>query len=285
LVAKGGRSLFSPWKNCPQLFLRHRLAAGALRFFVEFAQPKAGFSRQQLLVSGSDLWQNTPNIKLTQLFYSPPSGRIWPGRHRRGTGGFLACALGFSPAKGEKQVAKVKGTVFGPRLEFIRKKGTPAELQQIMDLLSPEFRDLIARHIMSSQWYPFEYYVELNRALVKVLGRGQEDILCDVGYYSADVSLNGIYKTFFRVGTPGFIIKAATKAWGQYFQNGDLKVDVHTSRSLTMNFTGIELLSREHFISTAGWVKKVLELSGAKTVKALIGKFSPVLVTLEVSWE
>jgi len=182
-------------------------------------------------------------------------------------------------------VAKVKGTVFGPRLEFIHKNGTLAEQQQVMALLSPEFRELIDRHLMSSQWYPFEYYVELNQAMVKVLGRGRDDLLRDVGYYSADVSLNGIYKTFFRVGTPGFIIKAATKAWAQYFQNGEIKVDVHSDKRLTMNFTQIELLSREHFLSTAGWVIKVLELSGAKTVKAVIGKFSPELVTLEVNWE
>ncbi|NTV53147.1 MAG: DUF2378 family protein [Candidatus Firestonebacteria bacterium] len=182
-------------------------------------------------------------------------------------------------------MAKVKGTVFGPRLEFIQKKGTPAQQQQVMDLLDPSFRDIIARRVMPHGWYPFEYYVALNRAIVKVLGHGDEAILREVGYYSANVSLNGIYKTFFRAGTPGFIVKIATRAWEQYFQNGQLKVETHTAQSLTMHFTGIEVLAREHFISTAGWIKKVLELSGAKNVKVELGKFGPELVTLEVSWE
>ena len=58
----------------------------------------------------------------------------------------------------------------------------------------------------------------------------------------------------------------------------------HEEKRLTMKFDKLELLAKEHFVSTAGWVQRVLELSGAKDVKINIGKFEPSLVTLEVSW-
>jgi len=182
-------------------------------------------------------------------------------------------------------MAKVKGTVFSPRLDYIEKKASPAEQAQIHELLSPELRTQIEQHMLSNQWYPFEYYLELNRAIVQVLGHGQEAILREVGYYSAEVALNGIYKTFFRAGSPGFIIKIATRAWEQYFQNGALRVETHSDKQLTVHFTGIEVLAREHFISTAGWITKVLELSGAKNVRIDIGQFGPALVTLEILWD
>ncbi len=181
-------------------------------------------------------------------------------------------------------MAKVKGSVFGPRLEYVKKRGTPDQETKILERLSPEFKEDMRRLFMTHQWYPFEYYIELNQAIVSVMGKGNIEFLREVGYFSADHALNSFYKFFFKAGSPEFIIKVATSAWNQYFQNGSLSVDVHEQKRLTMKFEKLEILAKEHFVSTAGWVQRVLELSGAKGVTINIGKFEPSLVTLEVSW-
>jgi hypothetical protein len=181
-------------------------------------------------------------------------------------------------------MAKVKGSVFGPRLKYIKSHANPEQEKAIWDGMSEALRNDVTRVIIS-QWYPFEHYLELNRAIVKELGHGNMEILHDVGRYSADDALHGIYKLFFKVGSPNIIIKAATSAWNQYFQNGVLSVNIHSAKSLTMMFQNVELLSQEHFISVRGWVQRVLELSGGKNVRVAVGKLEKLSTTLEVSWE
>lgn len=181
-------------------------------------------------------------------------------------------------------MALVKGSVFGPRLNYLKSHGSPEQEQAVMESLSEPARQAL-RHVIVSQWYPFEHYIELNRAIVKIMGKGDIEILHEVGRCSADEALNGIYKLFFKVGSPNVIIKSAVRAWNQYFQNGELSVEILGPKKLTMVFSRVEDLAREHFIATKGWVQRVLELSGGTNVRVKLDKLDPARTTLDVAWE
>ncbi len=169
-------------------------------------------------------------------------------------------------------MAKVKGTALMPRVKYLEEKANPAQKERVIALLSPGFQQDLRQGILLGQWYPFEYYIELNRALDKVLGIGDLSLIPKLGYYSADQGLKGVYKLFYKVGSPEFIIQRGAKVWNQYFVNGQLSVQVIAPKDVRVLLTDVESPTEEHCLSVLGWVHRTLELSGGKNVRAEMSK-------------
>ncbi|MCD4814138.1 hypothetical protein K8S19_10660 [bacterium] len=169
-------------------------------------------------------------------------------------------------------MARVKGTALIPRLKYIDEQGTPEQKERILTQLSPVFQADIRKNIYVGMWYPFEYYIEINRAMDKVFGSGDFTMIPQFGKYSAEHSLKGVYKFFYKVGSPDFIIMRATKVWNQYFENGTLTAEKEGTKQVRMILLDVEMYADEHNLSVLGWVKRTLELSGGKNVKSDIVK-------------
>ncbi|MEW6516351.1 MAG: hypothetical protein AB1439_05530 [candidate division FCPU426 bacterium] len=169
-------------------------------------------------------------------------------------------------------MAKVKGTALMPRIKYLEEKATPEQKEKIVALLSPEFQKEVRQGIFLGTWYPFEYYIEINRALDKVLGTGDLSLIPKLGYYSADQGLKGVYKLFYKVGSPEFIIQRGAKVWNQYFVNGQLNVAKVAPGEARITLTEVESPTEEHCLSVLGWVHRTLELSGGKNVRTEMSK-------------
>lgn len=164
-------------------------------------------------------------------------------------------------------MAKVKGTALMPRIKYMEEKSSPEQKERVISQLSPEFQKDLHQGILLGSWYPFEYYLEINRALDLVLGTGDFSLIPKLGYYSAEQGLKGVYKLFYKVGSPEFIIARGAKVWNQYFVNGQLNVEEVARRVVRLTLTDVEAPSEEHCLSVLGWVRRMLELAGAKNVR------------------
>ncbi len=84
----------------------------------------------------------------------------------------------------------VKGSTIRSKFDFVRElAGDDAERQ---------FRAEFEREstILDSAWYSFQLYDDVNGKLARVYLGGNESRLDEVGRYSADRALSGVYKTF-----------------------------------------------------------------------------------------
>jgi len=146
---------------------------------------------------------------------------------------------------------------------------------RLLALLSPEYATQVREGIMIHHWYPIGFYVELNRAIDKLLGKGDLKLVWELGRASADESLHGIYKVFFKVGSPEFVVKAAATIWKQYYDTGKLTiVDEHApqGKRFRMIVEGLQTEDEVMWLAIGGWVERTLQLSGGKNVKVEISR-------------
>ena len=86
-------------------------------------------------------------------------------------------------------MAKVKGTALMPRLKYMEEQARPEVKERVLSELSEAFQTDIKKGIFVGQWYPFDYYLEINRALDKIMGIGDYSLIPKLGAYSAEQGL------------------------------------------------------------------------------------------------
>lgn len=184
-------------------------------------------------------------------------------------------------------MAKVKGTAFASRLKYLDEKSDQLKKEYVLKLLSPALQAEIQKGILTGSWYPFDYYVELNRAMDKILGKGDLSKILEFGRFSAEHAVTGIYRIFFRLGSPEFTFKLASNVWNQYFVNGQLRSGLVGPKHIKLEMVNVEVVSREHQLSVHGWCERLLELTGAKNIKIDTKSYpsGPVSFEYHVRWE
>ncbi len=159
-----------------------------------------------------------------------------------------------------------KGTTILPRWKYLNEKGTPEHIEKVLALLTPEFRAEIQSGIMQNKWYPLDYLIQLVRAVDQVLGKGDLALLRDMAHYSADYALNSVYKVFFKIGSPEFIIKKASRVFSQYYSMGQLAVSQFGPKQIRIDLEGFIVPPPEFCLSVQWWIEKTMLLTGCKEV-------------------
>jgi len=113
---------------------------------------------------------------------------------------------------------KVKGSTVLPRLEYIKQKG--GDLEKVLALVNPGFSREVKKGILLNTWYDFDGYLELSGAADRVMGKGDLAMVWDMGRFSAEYAFKGIYKMFYKIGTPEWVMKMGMSVWKQYYDTG-----------------------------------------------------------------
>ncbi len=92
--------------------------------------------------------------------------------------------------------------------------------EKVMEGLSQEDRQLIGESILSSQWYPFEIGDHIDKAIVKVLGKGDSLVFEQLGAKSAQKSLAKEHRTFLSPGNPQSFMKKTGSIYKFYYDTG-----------------------------------------------------------------
>ncbi|MEW6516350.1 MAG: hypothetical protein AB1439_05525 [candidate division FCPU426 bacterium] len=167
-------------------------------------------------------------------------------------------------------MARVKGSALIARLNFLRDQCTPEQQTRVRALLSAEMVELLENGAFASQWYPLQYLVEFSRAIDQVKGQGDGALLVEMGRRSAGEAVRGIYKIFFKFGSPEFIIQRAAQVWNRYYDSGQLQTEVKGKGCVHITLSAFDTPMHEHCLSVLGWIQGVVEASGAKNVEAKV---------------
>lgn len=170
---------------------------------------------------------------------------------------------------------QVTGHVIRSRHTFVRKAGKDA-YQRVLDALGPEARKVMEEGPLETVWYPFEVLLDLSVTADRVLGQGDLQLCEEMGSFSCEHNLTGIYRMFFRFGNLDFLLSRAAKAWRSQYDFGSVQLlrDPDNSRRITLELSGVPRPHRAHYLAVKGWAMKAADLSGTEMVDFVDG-FSP----------
>lgn len=184
---------------------------------------------------------------------------------------------------------KIKGTIINSVLGFV-KENFPNRFQEWSEGLSSKSKAIYTKPIIAAEWYSYEDgLIGPSEHVARLFYNNDEKKAAwQIGRYSADVGLKGIYKVFILIGTPQFIMKRAGKILSSFYDPsvlilGDVRptgVDLH----LTL-FPEPSLIAEYRI---AGWIEKALELCRVKSISIKITKSlaeGDDMTVYEVDWK
>jgi hypothetical protein len=163
---------------------------------------------------------------------------------------------------------QVRGsTVAAARLYSRPFKDTPEHEQFLAELTQSE-REFYEGEIKRSRWYPVALYNGmLSKAASCFASDAEEEFLSDGGRFVVDDGVNGLYKAFFRVASPGFVLRGSALLWRMFFKGNKLKIKSSGKGYASAHLVGSNECYLPLCISIRGGMKRSLEHGGAKDVQ------------------
>ena len=161
---------------------------------------------------------------------------------------------------------RVKGISLKVTLDFV-KQNFPDRLDEWISSLSDLSRDSYLKPLMISDWYPIEITLESRKKIAELFFNGDNDKCAwDIGRFSADSVLKGIYKAFIKVASTSFVIGRASKILGAYYENSQLEVLETTAKSVNIRINKFPASDSMYELSLCGWIEFALEKVGSKEI-------------------
>ena len=164
------------------------------------------------------------------------------------------------------RMTNVKGSAFASRMLWVRLHHGEDGVDKVLSELSAPAREILGPMPTRARWYPFETFVELNLTLDRLFGTGDLSLVRELGKHGADVNLRTVYRLFYMVGTPKWIMDRATRLWDMHYDSGHLVATRGEGNVIDVEICDFETPHRTHCLSVFGWCERSLELSGAKEI-------------------
>jgi len=166
---------------------------------------------------------------------------------------------------------EVKGTAIEILPKFIATKFGDEAVKKWIDSLSPDAKKEFSGSIFSFKWYPVkEMLVEPTLKVCELFYKNDLSGAYDIGIYSAEYALKGIYKVFVKFGSPEFLIKKASTIMSNYYHPSTMEVADLQKNGSTLRITRFQDMHEVIEQRIKGWMIKALEISGAKNTSVNI---------------
>jgi hypothetical protein len=167
---------------------------------------------------------------------------------------------------------EVKGTAVKTIPEFVAKK-FPNEFDAWLESLPVESRQFMTDRISMTNWYPLESaLVTPTRKVGEMFFKDIQKGAYEMGVYSSEQAIKGIYKMLVLVSSPSFIVNRTSSIISNYYR--PCKMDI-TKRSKEMAIISmLEFPTPDIAVDYRifGWIKNTIEVSKFKNPKVEILK-------------
>ena len=185
-------------------------------------------------------------------------------------------------------MANVKGSALTSRVLWVRLTHGSAGEARLLGEVSPGLRAHVERGFAKARWYPFDQFIELNVAIDRVFGRGDLGLVKQLGRFGADANLTTIYRLFFKVGSPLWILSRTLRLYSAHYDTGWAEVTTRGANAAVLRIRNVEQPHRVHCLSVAGWAERSIELSGGKHAfveESRCRTAGDELCQLDVAWD
>lgn len=121
---------------------------------------------------------------------------------------------------------KCKGNWLASRPRYVRETWGEDMFQRIAEALGPDERRYFEKPPLTFAWHPFRSLCLIDEQIFELAMRRDLESMRTFGAAMTDYDLNVVYRTFFRLGTPEFLISKAHLLWRQYASAGRLEPSV-----------------------------------------------------------
>jgi hypothetical protein len=167
----------------------------------------------------------------------------------------------------------VKGAAVNILPKYVQKNFGKDALSQWMDSITPAAREVFDGTVSSKDWFPLkEALVEPTATLCQLFYGWDYKGAWELGRYSADQSLKGIFKLFVKFGSPEVLINRAGTAFSTYYHPSTIKVQVDQQGFPVMRIMEFEDIDKLVEMRIGGWIERALEISGCKNVEIKINQ-------------
>lgn len=161
---------------------------------------------------------------------------------------------------------KVKGSALRSSMSFLREHYPLPTVERILGGLPEEDRKILTPPILTSAWFPAEALCRLAHGMEKETPGDPEELYLRLGKQSCEDGLNTVYRLFFQIGSPSFIIKRISQVWSNYYDEGKMAIISSTSNTVHVRLEGAALPDAAMCTRITGWMTRALELSGGKSI-------------------
>ena len=166
---------------------------------------------------------------------------------------------------------KVKGSALRSTMNYLREHFGPDQVRRILDRLPEEQRAAAEKPVLISSWYEADLLYGLMRAMAAEVQGDPREFYRALGRQSCDDGLNTVYKVFFKVGTPSFMLKFTIQVWGNYYSEGKMVAVATGANSAHLRLEGVRSLDEAMCWRVTGWLERALELAGAADIRMTHG--------------
>lgn len=168
---------------------------------------------------------------------------------------------------------KTKGTTIIVISEFIKQKFGEKSYQKWLSSLSPEAQNIFNNMIIQSEWYPLKIaFIEPTQKVCELFYGGDKIGARELGRFSADYALNGIYKFFIKLGSPEYIMKKASSIMTTYYDAGRVELAESTDQKVVLRLYDFSEMNEIVEERVCGWIGRTVEIMGRKNSKVEITK-------------
>ncbi|MFC2136646.1 hypothetical protein ACFLTE_00580 [Bacteroidota bacterium] len=164
----------------------------------------------------------------------------------------------------------------------------PEKLDEWLNSLPEDSKKLFSFPIYATNWYPIDVAAIIpTEKIGEIIFNSADKGAWELGRYSADIALNGIYKVFIRVLNPAYLIQRASKILPTYYSPSKMEAISQGKKSVTLHVTEFE---NPHSIidqRIAGWIERALEITKCKDISINISKSMAKgddITEFQVSW-
>ncbi len=183
----------------------------------------------------------------------------------------------------------IKGTAVKVTDEYV-KKFYPEKYEVWKETLPEDSKKIFQDIILSSNWYPIKpAFIEPTKVVANFFfASDYEKAAFEIGKYSAEVALKGIYKIFLKVASIPFIIKRTPTIYKTYYDKGNMIVEKTEDNYAILRLFDIDIEHEILFYRIGGWMAGVPPLVGRKFVDLKIDKeikHNQITATFKFRWE
>lgn len=162
---------------------------------------------------------------------------------------------------------RVKGAMVRAHLQFVRDRMGEAALAQTLEALPKELAAEV-HNVLTSSWCAFESLIQLDRAIARVAGGDEKELLRELGRYSAQINLSTVYRAFHRDDLHEFFRHSAM-LHRQFQDFGTCEYEHVGEGHGRISVRGAVCYSPTYCTSEAGYLEQVISTHGGTSVSVV----------------
>ncbi len=165
------------------------------------------------------------------------------------------------------EVVLARGPNFVYGRDFVHQEHGTRVWEQVVGALPQDAAAVWQGPLLITGTYPFAAFKSMLKALTGVVGARPDDETARMYSYIADRSLNSVYKFFFRLAQPSFVISRYPILWQRFFRSGTVEVPIAAAGRARLDFTVPDIFLDWLRPACLGYSTQAVALSGGSALE------------------